>query len=114
VRRSGVRLLSTGGKQPILLVYGGAGALGSKVLSKYESSWRKIDPKRSLRCRRFKGSGWQTVSVDYVSNKDADINSPLDTSKNWQDNVKLVLERVKALGQVCCPVSDVAQQSVQA
>ena len=52
---------------------------------------------------RFKAVGWQTISVDYVENKDAHINSPLDTTKNWQENTELVLQRLGKLGFAAQP-----------
>jgi len=64
--------------KPRLLVWGGNGALGQSIIKAFQ----KIQ--------------WETVSVDYVGNKDATTNVLLAKNKNWKDNA---LHASSAIGQ---------------
>eukprot|EP01105_Mastigella_eilhardi_P006347 TRINITY_DN17959_c0_g1_i1.p1 TRINITY_DN17959_c0_g1~~TRINITY_DN17959_c0_g1_i1.p1 ORF type:complete len:255 (-),score=73.64 TRINITY_DN17959_c0_g1_i1:61-789(-) len=60
---------------PVVLVYGGNGALGQAVIA------------------RFKGKGWKTVSVDFVSNDAADISISVKSSS--EEDAKHVVNHLK-------------------
>jgi len=60
-----------------VLVNGGDGALGRAVVTS------------------FKNRGWNTTSVDFKKNLEADINMVLDSGKSWQNNVNTVMQKLK-------------------
>lgn len=62
---------------PRILVYGGAGALGSSVIS------------------TFKQRGWDTVNVDFKSNSNATQDILLSPGKSWVDNTRIVMEHLE-------------------
>lgn len=59
-----------------ILVYGGKGALGSKVVS------------------IFQGKGWAVISVDLAANEEADYNVIVVPSGSWQEEARTVTEKV--------------------
>jgi transketolase N-terminal domain/subunit len=44
---------------------------------------------------RFKAAGWSTITVDYENNNDSDLHARLDLQRNWEDNAKAVVAKLK-------------------
>jgi len=73
-----------------VLVYGGSGALGRAVVS------------------RFKTSGWHTIAVDFNENLEADRTFQLDSNTPWQRNTERVSAQLRGDGHELHAVINVA------
>ena len=70
---------------PLVLVYGGNGALGQAMVD------------------RFKAGRWRTISVDYFRNSRADHNILLEQGNDWKTNTEVV---TSALNNLAATLAD--------